>query len=452
MIYWILVFIYVLFGFLIINNSGIKRFIYYYCGILYVPATLAIIPQSMLMGHYFYVSMFIISMIRYGEFRIRNFLLCPFSKVLFVVFISYILIGVFDNRVFKPLAIYRGLYSFLGSYFPFFIGWFSLVEEDRKIINVGLVKGVHGNYASFFDYILPATLFMTFYGVITSFLHANPILDAVGLEDRFIMGDYGFRSFRVTSFCVSSSVYGLVCATLFLSSIAIIKNKSKLQYIALCFLFINIFLSATRAAIIPFIVGLIVLIILNKGIGGIIKYICLLLLLLPFLFLLLPTSITSYMFELVDSIIDVVSPSGSGGEKYGGSNLDARSMQISAAMGFLLEKPLFGHGFGYFTEVLSKGQSHSELLGMESYLCFIGVERGLINFFAECLFYISCLSFFIKRMSVNKVYAKVGVSLLAMFIPFLVYAWVGGCWFFFMPILGYLVKAIYINRNKMIKI
>lgn len=444
MLYWILVIIYLIFGYLILLNTGIKRLLYYYLGILYIPAALSIIPQSMLMGHYFYVSAFILSMLRYREFSMRNFLSSPLSNILLIVFLSYLLIGLFDSRVSTPLGIYRAVYHFCGTYFPFFIGWVSFSNDGRDLQNIGFIKEGNSDDSSiFFKLLLPATIIMTLYGVTTAFTHTNPVLDSVGLKDRFLMdGDYGFRSFRVSSACISSSVYGLVCATLGLTSMFLIKDKTKIQIFAICMLLLNVFLTATRAAIIPSIIGFIIFIILDKGVSGVIKYILLGIAALLFIFPLLPDTITNYMIELTDSIFDVILPSGTGGEKYGGSNLNARSMQIAAAMEFLKEKPLFGHGFGYFGEVLFQGDSHLELLGMESYLCFMGVERGIVNLIAECLFYISGFIYFFKHRSLNKLYADVGIALLAMFIPFLVFAWVGGCWFFFMPILGYLVKVI----------
>lgn len=403
----------------------------------------------MLMGHFFFVSMFVISMIRFHEFNMENFMSCPLFKILFIVFLSYLLIGIFDFRKSMPLSIYRAIQAFMGSYFPFFIGWVSLNNENREYKHIGIIEGANGNYNVFFKVILPITLLMTFYGLITGFTHTNVVLDAVGLKDRFLMESNldSFRAFRVTSTCVSSSVYGLVCGFLFLCSFFTIDNKNKLQLAALVLLIINLLLTATRAAIIPFVIGLMFFILLNKGLTGLLKYLTIGIISILIAFPLLPHSITGFIYQLFDSILDVILPGGTGGVKYGGSNIDAREMQIGAAMEFLKEKPLFGHGFGYYGEVLSKGKKHAQLLGMESYLCFMGVERGLVNFFTEIVFYISAFLFFFRNRFINALYANLGMALIAMFIPFLIFAWVGGCWFFFMPILGYLVKGIYLSKQ-----
>ena len=91
----------------------------------------------------------------------------------------------------------------------------------------------------------------------------------------------------------------------------------------------------------------------------------------------------------------------------------------------------------------SDGDHDETLLGMESYLCFIGVEYGIIYFMAILMFYISCLSYFIKRRHTYKLYSDLGIAIICMFILFLIFAWVGGCWFFVMPILGYIMRNIY---------
>lgn len=449
MLYTLLIIWWVICGILILQSSGIKRLCFYFLGILYVPATIDIIPQSMFMGHYFYVSMFILSMIIYNEFKLKTFTSCPLFSIIGWVFISYLLIGLFDERISTPLSIYRAIHAFCGSYFLFYLGWVSINQKDRKYKFLGSIPGHDGDYSILFRTILPLTLLMTLYGLYTGLTHTNPILDAVGLEDRFLMesNEGTYREFRVTAMCISSSVYGLACATLFLCSFFTIKRKTALRWLALGLLLINLTLCATRAAIIPFIIGLFVFIIIHKGITGFLRTLIIIIVAALFILpLLLPSYVTDYLSQVADSISDVILPSESGSSKYGGSSLDAREIQIVTAMEYLKEKPFFGHGFGYYGEVLSQGEKVEGLLGMESYLCFMGVERGLVNFCTEIIFYICCFYYFIKNRVYNKLYADLGIALLSMFIPFLLFAWVGGCWFFFMPILGYMAKVVSLSK------
>lgn len=435
---------------MILQSTGIKRLIIYFIGILYVPGNIYLIPQSMLMGHFFYLTMFIMSMVRFNEIRMKDFQSFQLFMPLLFVFISYFLIGLLDERVSKSLAIYRGIHEFLGSYFLFFLGWATLKRERCSYSRMTISEQETG-FSKFFKILIPLTLLMTLYGFVTMLFKANPVLDATGLKDRFLdEADTSFRSFRVTAMCVSSSVYGMLCGVIFLCGMFFVKQKNKIFKIALFLLFINIFLSATRAAMIPFIIGLSVFLILNKGVYGYMQKTLMIVVVFLLIYPLLPSSVNFFVSGVIDSIADSILPSGSGGAAYSGSNLDARETQISTAFILMMDKPWFGHGFSYAGEVLLQGQKHSQLLGMESYLCTIGIERGIVNFVAEIWFFISCLIYFFRRRSVNRLYADMGISLIALFIPFLIFAWVGGCWFFFMPILGYITKVIYLSENKQI--
>lgn len=450
MLYWLLVLCWVVCGIQILRNTGIPRLLYFFIGIFFVPATLKIIPQALLMGHTFYATMFIGSMIRFREFKIGTFTSCPLFQSLFFVFLSYLLIGIFDFRIGLPMGLLRGVTAFVSSYFLFFVGWISL-ESSSQADFISPEENTDGFYMkkTFFDMILPATLIITLYGLWTGITHTNPILDAVGLKGRFLSAYMdNYRSFRVTGACISSSVYGLACSTLFLCSFFLTKYRNKVMTFAIFMLFVNIFLSATRAAMIPFLIGLCVFVFINKGLSIMLQRILVGIIVLLFIFPLLPNSATGFVTELADSIVDVIFPGGSGGEKYGGSNVDARGIQIAAALQYLKEKPLFGHGFAYFAEVISQGKKHTTLLGMESYLCFVGVEYGLVYLVAIIGFYTSCFLYFLRNRFYNRLYADLGISLLAMFIPYLIFAWVGGCWFFFMPMLGYVAKAVFISKSE----
>lgn len=447
MIYALLIIVWVFCGVNIVFRKGMSRMLFFYIGILLVPATVTPIPLSILYGHTFYATMFIISMFIHGEFTISTLSSPPVKYSLLFILISCILIGLFDTRVGPIAGVLRGITNFISSYFLFYVGWLSVNNQ-----NIHSSYGNNENYndASFFKRILPITIIVTLYGLFTVFIKANPILDSIGLEDRFfsenmaIEGNY--RAFRVTSFCVSSSVYGISCAILFLCSFFLIKYRTFLQTFAIIMLGLNVLLSATRAAIIPFLFGFCLFILLNKKPNKVFKYAIVLITVIaissPFVSIISP-SVANYFGQMIESIVDVISPNGSGGAEFGGSSVDARAMQITGAIQYLKEKPLFGHGFAYYSEVISDGDHDETLLGMESYLCFIGVEYGIIYFMAILMFYISCLSYFIKRRHTYKLYSDLGIAIICMFILFLIFAWVGGCWFFVMPILGYIMRNIY---------
>lgn len=451
MVYALLIVVWIFCGLNIVFRKGISRMLFFYIGILLVPATVTPIPLSILYGHTFYATMFITSMLIHGEFTISTLSSPPVKYSLLFIFVSCILIGLFDTRVGPVTGALRGITNFISSYFLFYVGWISVNKGD---IYHSCGKRKNYDNASFFRRILPITIIVTLYGFFTVFMKSNPVLDSIGLEDRFFSEnmamDGNYRAFRVTSFCVSSSVYGITCAILFLCSFFLIKHRTFLQIFAIIMLALNVFLSATRAAIIPFIFGLCLFILLNKKPYKVFKYAIVLITIIaissPLVSIISP-SVSNYFGQMIESIVDVISPSGSGGAEFGGSSVDARAMQIAGAIEYLKEKPLWGHGFAYYTEVIFDGDHDETLLGMESYLCFIGVEYGIIYFIAILIFYISCLSYFINRRHTCKLYSDLGIALIGMFILYLIFAWVGGCWFFVMPILGYLMRNIYLKQD-----
>lgn len=442
--YALLVTIYILFTFLIIKNTGEKRLLYLLLGVFMMPDNIYLINNSMLMGYMLYISAFILSLISHGEFKLKNISNCPVYPQLTIVFISCLLIGLFDERMGPVTGMWRSVQYFMKTFLLFAFGWMSLKKQTATFETRRILKD-----NNVFSKLLPITLIITIYGLITAVTKTNPILDAVGLEDRFLFeDDESYRAFRVTGANVSSSVYGLICALFFMCCCFLNKKQSKLSYVALGLLFINVFLSATRAAMIPFIVGLILLIILNKGIGKGIKYTIITFISIFFISPILPQAVKDYSSQVVASIEDVVLPSGSGGEDFGGSSVEAREMQIAASMMYLKEKPLFGHGISYAKDVILKGDKHEELLGMESYLCFIGIELGLVYAVAIVIFFIACIVYFMKNRRYNRDYADIGAVFVVMYILFLIYAWVGDAWFIMMPILGYIMKTVYISKQR----
>lgn len=442
--YALLVTLYLLFVFMIIKHKGEKRLLYFILGLFMVPGNINLIYNSMFMGYMLYASSFILSMIAHKELTTKNIANCPLRTQLIIVFISCLLIGLFDERVGPATGVWRGLQYFLKTFGLFILGWVSLRKED--LFNKRGDFIIKDSYV--FSRILPFTLIITMFGLFTAMTRSNPILDAVGLEDRFLFEyDESYRSFRVTGANISSSVYGLSCALIFLSSMFLTGKKSKIAYIALGFLFINVFLSATRAAMIPFIIALVFFLVRRKGVakGGMYIFIAIasFFILTP----LLPNSVTNFSSQVVESIADVALPSGTGGKKFVGSSVDAREMQIAASMSYLAEKPFFGHGYSYANEVILQGEKHSELLGMESYLCFIGIEYGLVYAVAIIIFFVYCLVYFVRNKKYDPDYADMGAVMVCMYILFLIYAWVGNAWFFFMPILGYIAKRVSLTRE-----
>jgi Kef-type K+ transport system membrane component KefB len=79
---------------------------------------------------------------------------------------------------------------------------------------------------------------------------------------------------------------------------------------------------------------------------------------------------------------------------------------------------------------------------MESYLCFLGVEYGVVNIICVIVFFISLLRYFIKNKSVEKNFYAIGMSITITYMLFLVFAYMGDSWLYAMPFLGLIVGVI----------
>ena len=225
------------------------------------------------------------------------------------------------------------------------------------------------------------------------------------------------------------------------------RKKNTIQILALVLLFINLLLTGTRAAIVPFLVCLILYILIYKGLYKAFKYCLIGIISLIIVTPLLPDSITHLASEITESIIDVIIQTEAGNEKFGGSSVDARTMQIAASMEFLKERPFFGHGIGYANKVLLLEGKHESLLGMESYICWINIEFGIIYAITIILFFVKTISYLFQNRKYAPNYAYMGIFFIIMYLLYLVSAWVGSSWYIIMPVLGYITKITYLNKR-----
>lgn len=441
MLFLIITIIYLSFAFLIIKHKGEKRFLYFLIAVFIVPGNINVIPMSLFTGFMIYSSAFVMSLFYHGEFNARNFKQCPLFNSFMLMVLNCFLIAILDDIQGQIVGLWEGLKFFLSTYFLFFVGWFS--------INNNNIHRVLNQRNNFLTKLLPATIIITLYGLATFFTRTNPILDAVGLEGRFLFeNDESYRSFRVTGPNISAEVYGLACGIYSICSIFWIKKKSKLQIFAIVMLLINMFLAGSRAAMVSIIISLLIYLVAYKGIYKTIKYFIVVIFISTCLYQVMPSSIKDLSSEITTSVISVINPSDIGDEMFVGSNIDGRTLQIMTAMEYLKEHPFFGHGFGYAGKVVMKGGKHDGLLGMESHICFIGVEYGLIYAITLIILFTNCIIYFYKNKKYAPQYAYMGIAFVVMFIFFLSGAWVGEAWYFVMPILGYITAILYTRKKQ----
>lgn len=429
------------FGYKIFTTKGWERLAWYLAGITLVSTAFNFFGGvAITKGHKIFVLFFLFSLFKEGRLKMKYIKQCSLFVPLLIVFVSYILIGLFDTRLNPLMGIYRGVYNYMVTYGAFFLGWLSVYDKI--------------NYGKLSKYLMNIGFIFTLYGLFCFIMKSNPVLDALGYDSRFAFEDAGvsFRSFLVSGFLLESGVYGLSCLIFMLFIWSINIKNNKLQYISLGLLFINIFITGTRSIMIPAIAGILIYILTKFNAKKKIQLFGFGFFVFLLITIILPNSVGRFAGDIINSIVDVISPSGSGGADLGGSSLDVRETQITAAFAkYLPEKLLFGHGFNYYQEVIfvfNGGVNDIELYGMESYLCFLGVEYGLVNIIAVIIFFISLIVYLIINRRVNKVAYSFAISLTVAFIIYLITAFMGDSWLYTMPVLGFLVGIIeYKKRN-----
>lgn len=129
-----------------------------------------------------------------------------------------------------------------------------------------------------------------------------------------------------------------------------------------------------------------------------------------------------------------------GGET-GGSNIAMRLQQLSFSWDLFLQSPWFGNGFNYFWEYIKVKDNYlsSMLLGAESYIFILLIERGGILIVLILLYFISLIRYFIQCRTLESYFA------LSLLVAFLVNSIVTGNlykWIFVMPLIGYYLHYV----------
>lgn len=427
----------ILFGVLIIfftiqilRCKGFDRLFFYFSAILLIPMHYSIFPYiSFLRGHLIFVTAFFVSMLINEKYAFKSLLKCPLWWPLLAILISFLLIGFFDPRFSFFQGVYKAFLAFVSSYLAFLIGWF------------GVRRLSYAKLRQLLRRLLRLSLLFTFFGVITFIFRYNPLMEDLDIGNFSREAELSLRGFRVVSTFVSSSVFGFVTGFFALTATLFLPNKKRIDILATALLFINSLLSSTRAGIIPILIVVCIYLIRNFFVPSkkYIRYLSAVLCLFILLFILLPEN----TFNVVSQYSTIISSTfdDSAQEMVGGSSYDARLIQISTAFKYLAEKPWFGHGLGYAGEnTLDPG-----LLGMESYLCFLGVEYGIVHICCVLAFFICLLVFWVKKRTVDRKLATFSFLITLSFILFLSFAWVGDIWLYVLPFLGISSRILYLK-------
>jgi O-antigen ligase len=153
----------------------------------------------------------------------------------------------------------------------------------------------------------------------------------------------------------------------------------------------------------------------------------------------------TFIQEKIDATIEIFKTSES---KTIGSSLIMRNKQLDASYHQFLKNPIFGNGFYYVNENLGWAKNPEDRIrdddfqGFESYIYQLLIEQGSIGILINIIFFSSIFLYFLRRRLLIKEISALGLTILAMFLTFIIGTGTVNSWIISMGLIGILIKYI----------
>lgn len=395
-----------------------SRFLVFLIGITFLPYGLEV-SYKLSAPRILVVAFFISVLFRSNE--IKSVKHMPSSFLLLLVFVSHLLTGIFDQRLSLFQGVSKALVMFAETFGSVILGYvsFGTNTKEKKLLKT----------------ILVLVFLVGVYSVFCFAIKADPYSASIGDTDS--MND---DRHRIASFFFNSHLGGLAMS-IYLILLLYFRQKYKFsvfQNFIAVLLFISLILTKSRSSLLDLIAGSIVLYsALFFQSSSKMKYMGTSLVSLFILYLFVGESIVS---QFTDAFRE-------DGGTSGGSNVTMRLQQLEFSWDLFLKNPIFGNGFNYFwDEIKAKDQYLSSmLLGAESYVFILFIERGLIQIITILLYFVGLYRYLLR----NKCQESYLCS--ALLTAFLVNSIVTGNtykWIFVMPFVGYYLRYVQLNKRK----
>ena len=228
---------------------------------------------------------------------------------------------------------------------------------------------------------------------------SNPFVDAMSRLDLYpysydLQIRYGLK--RTYTFFPMHITNGAVSIGLFLILLYAKLNKmlkTKIVYIVLILLVINIFATGSRAVILSFIIFLLFFLSLYFKLSTLLK--------ITVSILLAYFVLGTYINTIIDSFIDT--------ESVIGSNADMREGQFELAFYFLNKSFWFGNGIGEIGNVLI---NYQEMMGAESLWIPVMVEQGIFGIISIISIFVFSIVYAYKRHFIPMIWIPIGFIVL----------------------------------------
>lgn len=411
--------------FKIITSKGANRTIWLLYSLFFLSNDILI--WGPFNAHFLFIASFILSLYFSKEF-IPNYKFYPLRNISIIIFIIYLLIGLFDQRIPLISRISRPVTEFVTTYTAFFIGFCSIKSNNE------LHKVIQG-----FTKIL---IIVSIYGIITYILQNNPWYD---LLTSTFNGEVGIwsgvqeRGYRVCSFLSNPIVYSGVMGMYSLIILQMWHPKKKtIKYILISLLALSTLIANSRTGVF----STLLLYALFYFLKNRFSYKNLLIIFTVIILMTILYNI-SFIKPILDSSFDLFT---TGGENIEGSNIDLKEQQWIVSLEYFNEAPFLGHGLAYFIEVIGNKNSYlnnPELAGMEGYQYKLLIEQGLLMIIAVLIFYVRLFIISWKNRNSN-ITSYLTIACIAAFIFFICSTGIYGSTFLYFGIyIGLLLRCTY---------
>lgn len=405
----------------IIKTNGQIRLLIFLCAIVFFP--IGLILSGKFGAHRLLIIAFTLSVLIHNKSR-RCIATIPLKWILLVVFVSHLLTGIFDERLGPIVGMLKALNAYMITFWLIVLGYVSCenVEKtsERKELRIFTTLSIVIGLYSIFCIAVGKDYYSQMIGGVTDSM----------VDGRMRCAGFFFNS-HVAGFAIS--IYLLVLLYL--------KCKYRFtwkQNLGAVLLFVALFLTRSRSSLLDFIVGVFVFYACTLKntphrrkmiLGG--GFVLLL------LYMTLGDIVMGQFFDAFEE---------EGGET-GGSNVGMRLLQLDISLYYFNLSPIFGNGFSYFWEYIKANQAfgYDMLLGAESYIFILLIERGSVQIVTICILFIFLVRYFVKYKTVE---SYLGLALVT---AFLVNAIVTGCadkWPFVMPLIGNYMRYVQLQKKE----
>lgn len=397
--------------------DGYKRFSVLLVGLTFFPYGIYLLPhlnaqRIMIFGFIFSV------FLRPSEWRkIRSI---PSFWLLILLLGSFIATAMTDKRVGFFDGTYKAVIAYCESFGCIFIGYLS-IQKDKDVGRV-------------FNLIRKLAYVVCAYSIFCFLIGYDFYNQLIPGTDSMIGGRLRIASLYYNSHVAGFAISVMALILLFQDTV---KNKQPFKDPVIYLLVLSLFFTGSRSSLLDFLVGCLLLYIPTfMESKHKVRFLFVSIILIGIICFIIGGYVMSSFSDAFKE----------GGGDTGGSSWEMRQQQLYYSLWLYHKSPIFGNGINYFWEVIKAkgGYLSSMLLGAESYVFILLIDRGLIEIILNILYFGSTYLSFLRYKEQQKF---LGLAILTAFLVNSISEGNEYKWVFVLPFIGMMFKDIHIRNS-----